>query len=99
MTANGMLKRDILALDTLWTDNTAAFPYTDLEPLATLEKRVLGFIKEITKKHPNQNVLIMSHEDPLFIMRGFLTNTMKNREYKNLPPINNCDVMPFNPAG
>jgi len=54
-------------------------------------KRMLKSLKEIDKKYKNENILIVSHADPLWLLQGIVNgisekNLLKNR--KKLYPKN-----------
>lgn len=55
-----------------------------------VKKRMLNFIKELEKKYRNKNILIISHGDPLWLLKGGLEGfTQKNflgKENKNKYP-------------
>lgn len=43
------------------------------------QKRILGFLKKIDKKHQNKNILIVSHGDPLWLLEGAI-NGLNNKK-------------------
>jgi len=48
-----------------------------------IKKRVLDFIKNIDQKYKNKNILIISHEDPLFILSGVIKKFSDKEILKN----------------
>jgi len=42
------------------------------ESYLDVSKRVAGFLKEIDRKYKNKNILIVSHQLPLFILEGYV---------------------------
>ncbi|MBI1866150.1 MAG: histidine phosphatase family protein [Candidatus Staskawiczbacteria bacterium] len=57
------------------------------ETYADLLKRVSSFLKDVDKKYKNKNILIISHECPLFLLEGkvkgfSLLETIHNNPFK-----------------
>ncbi|MCD6528431.1 histidine phosphatase family protein [bacterium] len=42
------------------------------ESWADVEKRIVGFLKELEKKYKQKTILIVSHGDPLWLLEGWL---------------------------
>lgn len=57
-----------------------------------IKKRLSKFIKEIEKKHKNKRVLIISHGDPIFLLRGIVKGLSDGQIIKNLK--NNLYIEP-----
>jgi len=49
-----------------------------------IEKRMVDFLKNIDKKYKNKNILIISHGDPLFLLRGAINKFSKKEILKNV---------------
>lgn len=48
-------------------------------------KRILNFLKEIDSKYKNKNILIISHQAPLFILEGYVKGFSISKTIKNFP--------------
>ena len=55
------------------------------ETYTHLLKRVFGFLKDTDKKHKNKNILIISHECPLFFLEGKVMGFSLKETIKNSP--------------
>ena len=49
-----------------------------------IEKRMVDFLKNIDKKYKNKNILIISHGDPLFLLRGAINKFSEKEILKNV---------------
>ena len=48
-----------------------------------VRKRMAGFLKEIDKKYKKENILIVSHADPLWLLEGFVKGVSNEKLLKN----------------
>jgi len=56
-----------------------------------VKKRVVGFLKDIDKKHKNKTILIVTHADPVWLIASFLKGltekeALKRRSFEDLWP-------------
>jgi len=49
-----------------------------------IKKRMVDFLNDIDKKYKNKNILIISHGDPLFLLRGAINKFSKKEILKNV---------------
>ncbi|MDP3729161.1 MAG: class I tRNA ligase family protein [bacterium] len=74
------------------------------ETLTSVKKRMIAAILDINKKYSNKNILIVSHADPIWILKGALQN-MTHAEMIDLPSIGLGELQalkvphwPYNPT-
>lgn len=63
----------------------------DVEPIHAVARRMLSFLLDCEKSHNNQNILIVSHGDPLQILYT-LASGLAAHQFKSLPHFANADV-------
>ncbi len=52
------------------------------ESIDQIQKRMLGFIEMLKKRHAHETIAAVSHGDPIMIMRAFFENTPFTTDYK-----------------
>ncbi len=66
------------------------------------QKRMLDFFKEIDKKYKGENILIVSHGDPLWLLEGWVQGLSQNQLLKQIGKkterIENLKIIRSNPA-
>lgn len=71
------------------------------ETYTHLLERVFGFLKDIDKKYKNKNILIISHECPLFFLEGKVKGFSLKKTINNYPfgkRIHKGEVRKLNPV-
>jgi len=63
----------------------------DVEPIHAVARRMLSFLLDCEKSHNNQNILIVSHGDPLQILYAVASGVAAH-QFKSLPHFANADV-------
>ncbi len=63
----------------------------DVEPIHAVARRMLSFIFDCEKNHYKQNILIVSHGDPLQILYA-ITHGLSPKQFKSLPHFINAEV-------
>ncbi len=55
------------------------------ESYSDVSKRMVSFFKEINNKYKNKNILIVSHQAPLFLLEGYVDGLSLLEIIKNFP--------------
>lgn len=64
----------------------------DAEPFADFAARVQAFLAEVLERHPDENVLVVSHGGSIRVIHALAQGLDYVRDHRSIPGVPNCTV-------
>jgi probable phosphoglycerate mutase len=85
------IERDFPEAHARWRSGEG-FGAEDAEPFDAFEARIHSFLEDVVKRHPDDNVLVISHGGSIRVIHALAAGLDYVRDHMSIPAVANCAV-------